>query len=336
MKKGYQKFRLILVGSVILITGLVSSCSKSSSGGGPTGPTPPTNPGGYDSSNQIASANLLSLWTFNGSVNDTKQSALVGTNTGTSFTAGLNGKQALQGSASTYSYVTYPTAGSLASLTSFTASMWIKAGQPVGNPGSAPAAGLGEQCIFQIVDSNQWQSNLHIGLTTFTSTGSGTNPPNADTLQLKVIMSNFGTGVVWNTQYLTAFLDTAVGAWTNVIVTYNSATSVINVYENGVAVGVSAAYSPNPATAGPILYANDPGSVTNTNGAPLYGALTFKNASALVVGAWSVNTTPPLSDAGQQPWASNYTGAVQNLRIYNSALSASDANSLYILEKAGF
>ena len=251
MKNSYQKFKLILAGSIILVSGLITSCSKSSNNGS-TGPTPPTNPGGYDSSNQIAAASLLSFWTFNGSLNDTKQ-GLIGTNTGTTYTTGINGKQALQGSSGTYSYVTYPSAGTLASLTSFTASLWIKASQPVSNPGSAPAAGLGEQCIFQIVDSNQWQSNLHIGLTPFTSTGSGTNPPNADSLQLKVIISNYTAGVVWNVQYTTAYLDTAVGAWTSVIVTYNSATSVLNVYENGVAVGVNASYSPNPATPGPVF-----------------------------------------------------------------------------------
>ncbi|HUX83900.1 MAG TPA: hypothetical protein VMV20_01615 [Chitinophagaceae bacterium] len=334
MKSKIKNYSYVILAFFISGGLLLSSCKTHSSK--PSGPKPPNNPGGYDSSNQIAAANLQDFLTLNGSATDAK-GHIQGTNSGGSFVSGmLSGTQAWQGSSSNYSYLGYPGAGTgLQTLTSFTVSAWIKANQPSNNPNAVVTPGLGEQCFFQLVNDSAWQSNIHLGLTSFTSITGGTTL-NADTLQLKIILSNFGSGVIWQNYYLTADLDTAVGKWTNVVVTYSSATSMLNVYENGVAVKINGPYTPAGGSVGLELYQNDPGSLTNTNGAPPYGNLQFKNATAVVVGGWGINTTPPLSFGGIQPWAGEYTGAIERLRIYNSSLSATDVNSLYILEKAGF
>lgn len=323
MKTSNSKISLLIIAAVILATGVFVSCSKKSSG--PSGPTAPTNPGGYDSSNQIQSAALVSYWSFNGNFTDSKGS-LTGTNNGITFTTGmLSGTQAFQGSAGSNSYYAITNPGSaLPSLKSFTVSLWINSAQNTGN----------EQAIFQIVDSTQWQSNLHIG--TISSKSS-------DTLTLGVKLQNWpgGAAIAWQTYYLNAYLDTAVGKWTHVVVTYNGAASTLNIYENGVIIPVNGPYTTYPGYTGLELFQSDPGSTAgtpnqNTNNALPWGNLTFKYATAVVLGAWSVNTSPALSDAGSQTWAGNYTGAMAHLRVYNTALNASDVNSLYLLEKAGF
>ncbi|HVB02186.1 MAG TPA: hypothetical protein VNE41_00565 [Chitinophagaceae bacterium] len=337
MKSKFKNLGYYVAGTMLLGGLMFSSCKKNSSPSH-AGPKPPTNPGGYDSSNQIASASLTDFWSFNGNVNDTKGS-LSGTNNGGTYITGMqSGTQAWQGSSATYSYITYPNAGNaLSSLTSFTLSVWINGNQPVPNPGATPAAGLGEQAFFQLANDSAWQSNIHIGLAPFTSVAGGVTTPNSDTLQLKVILSNFSNGIQWGNYYVTAYLDTAVSKWTNVIVTYSAASSTLNVYENGTAVPINGPYTTYPGVTGGLkLYMSDPGSVSNVNNATGWGSLVFKNVSGVVIGAWSVNTTPALSVGGIQPWAGNYTGAMERLRVYNTALSASDANSLYILEKAGF
>src|ERR1700761_3253070 len=105
MKTSNGKMGTLMIGILIAVSGIFGSCSKKSSGGGPTGPTAPTNPGGYDSSNQIQSANLIAYFPFNGNDNDVK-GGLTGNNTLSTFTAGVKG-QAYQGADSSYVIVPF-------------------------------------------------------------------------------------------------------------------------------------------------------------------------------------------------------------------------------------
>lgn len=326
----------VFLGMLLLGGLMISSCSKKSASK-PKTPVGPTNPGGYDSSEQIATGSLVSYFAFNGNVSDSK-TGLTGTNSGGTFVNGfLTGTQAWKGSTTSYSYISYPAEAALTNLQSFTISAWLNDSQPLNNPGAIPAAGLGEQSFFEIADDSAWQANLHLGLVPFTSNNGTITTPNTDTLQLKIILTNnFNPAMQYQQYYLTAYLDTAVSKWTQVVVTYNAASSMLEVYENGVAVPIGGPYTNYPGQTGLELYQKDPGSLTNTNNAAAWGSLKFANVTGEVVGAWAVNTTPPLSIAGIQPWAGNYAGALVHLRIYNSALDATDVNSLYILEKAGF
>ncbi len=99
--------------------------------------------------------------------------------------------------------------------------------------------------------------------------------------------------------------------WTHLAVTYDANTSAFNMYVNGSSI------------ISPVISAGN-------------GNLTIKNASALIFGTMQFNATPSLGTAGgAQPWASYVPGAMDEVRIYNKALAATDINALYQLEKRG-
>ena len=328
MKTSIRTLRMWIMGVSIIAAGsIVTSCSKSHSSSTPPPPVGPTNPGGYDSSEQIQTSALLDYWTFNGNLTDSK-GGLAATNDGSSFGTGmLSGTQAFQGSSTGYAVITNP-GTSLPAMQSFTVSVWINSAQI--------ASGGSEESFFQLVDSTQWQSNIHLGVIPATS---------SDTLTLGLKLQNWpgGAAISWQTYYLNAYLDTAVSKWTHVVVTYSGASSIVNVYENGTVIPINGPYTTYPGYTGLELFQADPGTPaaggtpnSNPNGATPWGNLAFKYATGVVFGAWSVNTVPPLSDNGAETWAGNYLGEMEHLRVYNTALSASDVKSLYILEKAGF
>src|SRR5580658_7900611 len=253
MKTSIRTLRMWIVGvSILAATGIVSSCSKKSSGTTtPPPPVGPTNPGGYDSSEQIQTSALLDYWTFNGNLTDSK-GALSATNDGATFSTGmLSGTQAFQGSSTGYAVITNP-GSSLPAMQSFTISVWINSAQI--------AKGGPEESFFQLVDSTQWQSNIHLGVIPATST---------DSLTLGVKLQNWpgDTVIPWQTYYLNAYLDTAVGKWTHVVVTYSGSSSILNVYENGTVIPVNGPYTSYPGYTGLELFQNDPGTPP-TGGTP--------------------------------------------------------------------
>ena len=98
--------------------------------------------------------------------------------------------------------------------------------------------------------------------------------------------------------------------WMNVTITYDQASSTFVTYING--------------------------SSISTNKVAGYGAVTFQNAGKLIFGAVQFQTTPSLGTAGgSQGWASYLTGMMDEIRIYNAALSESEVNSLVVLQGKG-
>jgi hypothetical protein len=328
MKKITSKLSFALLAIGITLSAItISSCSKSS--GGPSGPTAPTNPGGYTSSSQIQPSALVSYWAFNGNFTDSA-GGLVTTNNGATFSPGmLTGTQSFQGSSTGYADITNP-GTKLPAMQSFTASVWINSAQ------ITPASN--EIAFFQLINNTEWQSNIHLGLIQYSAT--------SDSLKMGIKLQNFPNGqtIAYGTYYLNAFLDTAVNKWTHVVVTYSGATSTVAVYQNGLQINVEGPYTPPAGFQGLELFQTDPGTPvptgaspnSNPNGAALWGNLTFEDATAVTFGTWGTNTTPPLGAGGPNSWAGNYLGQMQHLRIYNTALSASDVASLYILERGGF
>ena len=68
-----------------------------------------------------------------------------------------------------------------------------------------------------------------------------------------------------------------------------------------------------------------------------FGNLNFANFPAIVLGTSQFQTVPSLtSGATAQPWASYLLGLMDELRIYNKALSGTEVRSLYQLENYGF
>jgi hypothetical protein len=98
--------------------------------------------------------------------------------------------------------------------------------------------------------------------------------------------------------------------WLNIAVTYDQASSTFALYVNGVQ--AESATSPG------------------------FGPLNFQNFPKIVLGTVQFQTDPSLTTAtGSQPWGSYLLGALDEVRIYNTALGASDLRALYQLENLG-
>jgi hypothetical protein len=102
------------------------------------------------------------------------------------------------------------------------------------------------------------------------------------------------------------------GKWTNHTLTYDATTSQVTYYMNG-SVLVPAAT------------------------VPWTGAVDFSGIGPVVFGCVQFQTNPSLGTAGgPQDWASYLTGSMDEVRIYNTALTADEVNALVVLQgKAG-
>lgn len=132
------------------------------------------------------------------------------------------------------------------------------------------------------------------------------NGSTADKALLKIHVTNNGVDA-WLGNYE---LLNIWNIWTNISVTYDAATSTFNVYVNG----------SNIAT-------------QTIDG---YGPLNFTNVGDMVFGTVQFQTTPSLTSAsGSQDWAGFLLGLLDEVRIYNKALSDDEVGALVKLEGRG-
>jgi hypothetical protein len=100
------------------------------------------------------------------------------------------------------------------------------------------------------------------------------------------------------------------GAWTNHTLTYDASTSELIYYING--------------------------SKVKSKTANWTGPIGFTDSGPMVFGTVHFQTTPSLTTgSGAQPWASYLTGTLDEVRIYNKALSAENINALVVLQGKG-
>jgi hypothetical protein len=332
MKTSKFRFSLWLAGSALVAFGAISSCSKSnnsSSGGGGSTTPPPT---AADSASGIEPAALVAYWPFNGSLTETKAN-LSATNVGLTFVTGVKG-QAVQGGTSEYGV--YSSVGTaLPALSSFTISFWLNSAAvdtaaPVNTPG------MGAQGIFFLADTANQFGNLGIDLEPYKGSAPGPNP---DTLQIKLSLHSWGSGVVWAGWGPELLLPAAVGKWVHVVFTYNGGSGTLVGYENGIQGGTGSLGGPyGPFNGSETIYANDPGSNTNSNGAPTMGGFVFKNMMGMEIGTWPWDTNPQLythTGVKSNSWEDDFRGQLDEMRIYNVALSPVEVDSLYSKEKRG-
>jgi len=332
---------ILLIGGALIFSGsIITSCKKSSSGGG-TKVVVPTNPGGYDSSAQIQSSALLSYFTFNGTFNDSKGGLVAQTSSSApTYTSGMTGGQAYQGNGSSYLLVPLGSAASNFAGTSFTGvtvSLWInEPKEPIYAPSGYYTPGQGPEGLFFMYDAGSpaHQDLLHLDIEPFAPTTQDTMSLNAGFVATGLTTTGEyagsttgGTeGVVPN-----ARLDTAINKWTHIVMTYSGTSSDYTLYENGTAVFANSAWSTYAAGPSPVQILT--GGTGDAGSEPL-GPLDYTPAPAgFVIGAWPGNANVGGADTSQ--YTGSFKGALQHLRIYNTALDASDVKSLYILEKAG-
>lgn len=262
--------------------------------------------GAYTNSSEVAAADLVAHFPFEGNGNDAKN-AVTGTvaKGPVSFVAGKKGF-AYQGA--TNAWLEYATSGPLGTLTSFTVSMWINTAKHTG----------GAQGVFAVTkaDGSFWANFFMII--------EGAGP--ADNMLAKVHFEK--NGVPFTEHWLettgkirTSFMNDMYGAWRHVAFSYNETTSKFSMYVNGTKLPFN----------DPTVPRNDEDRFASA-GVKL-GALSFKNPNRFIIGGFQNQLGAPYNNP--EPWMLPYTGKLDELRFYKRALTDQEINALFQLEKQG-
>lgn len=290
-----------IIAGLVAGASLMASCKKDE-----TPSLPPI--GGYNSSNDIATSNLVAHWPFDGSNNERISGTGSSSAVNASFTTGASGqRQALN---LTSGYVAYPTLNALNNsnaLASFTMSVWVNVKNTKGGTG-APSS------FLTLARANEWAGSVNLLAET------GQKAIASDTLLVKGILvhkaADGNASFQDNINSVDKGGDQAfkgAGKWSHLVLVYDASTSKITIYGNGKKIN-------NPD------YEN-----RAYNGSPL-GNLNLYPVTRIIMGAWGTNLPGGgTADSWQQPM----TGQLDEVRIYSKALSSGDINSLYQLEAAG-
>ena len=298
----FSKYKITVAACVAVFTATVifTGCTKAELDDEFTAGDPPPVAGGFKNSNEIATANLVAHFPFEGTVDDAKGAVTGGKASGTtSFVTGRKG-QAYQGS--TNGFIGYTNPGPLAGLTSFTVSMWIYTGKHDG--GAQGVFGLAKQDgsfwgnFFMMIEGNNSSENrmfmkLHFEKNTATYIEHWIEP-----------FGDFRPNDMYN-------------AWRHVAWTYDAATSKAALYVSGQKMPLPPGAEDRKA---------------DGSGAAL-GGLNFKSATKFVIGAFQNQLGAPFNSP--EPWMLPYTGKLDELRFYNKALSAQEINAIAVLERQG-
>lgn len=305
-----SKKLLLGTASALVLGAVFVSCSKSG-----TTVTPPAPIGGYNNSNEVAAASLKSHWTFDGSVNEGISNTAPVANVNSSFVTGVKG-QALQ---LTHGYILYPAtiaALNTASIGSVTVSAWVK----TDNNGSQASN------VFSLSQGTATQTDWNTGaITMYLETGHPTTTD--DTLVFHSAFSTYtgpgGTRLggdnindygVRETDFKTV---KATNQWVHYVMRYDATGSNIDIYANGIRVSNNN-----------FRY--------RTTGAPPVGIgpIVTTVPTQAIIGAFA-NAASGFTGSATQVWQGTFNGGIDELRVYNSALSDADISALYQLEKAG-
>jgi hypothetical protein len=151
--------------------------------------------------------------------------------------------------------------------------------------------------LFDISNSTGFWGNLTVFFENGGSEASG---------NLKIHVNNNGVDG-WLGNYA---MTSPWGKWNQIAVSYDQGTSTFRVYVNGSKIATQ-------------VIAN-------------YGPIVFQNAGKLVFGTVHFQTTPSLtSSTGKQDWASYLVGQLDEVRIYDKALTDDEISSLQKLEGRG-
>ena len=306
MKKVKSKFQFFAISAMALIVIGLGSCSKSDNNGGNNPPPGPTPIGGYVSSDSVAASNLVAYFPFDGNSNDVKGNLTPAATTGVTFTAGVRG-QAYQGA--TGAYAVLPAGHAMDSMKSYSLSVWYNlAAQPAdGNPGG----------MFFLAGS---PANLNLLLLEAEHYA----PVSGDSVKIHHGFNDVGGPGPYKNFTMEAFDTSAINKWVHFVMTYDGPSSTYVVYQNGVA---SVNHSAFGATASTILQTNNPG------GSPL-GNMSFATdgPTSIFLGTW-----PPTLYGVSATLGSNgsYMGKMDEIRVFNKALTSHEVAGLYLNGQAG-
>jgi len=299
MKRKYQSLATVMLFTVLGV--FFSHCTEPEMDDDFAVGEPPSI-GEWKGSEEIAPSDLVAYWTFDGDAKET-----MGNVTGeringdVTFTEGRKG-QAYKGSSN--AFISYDNPGPIAGLTSFTVSFWL----------NTPKHSGGAQGIYMLTraDGSFW-GNFFVIVEG--------NESSSNRMQLKLHFQKHTTPSVPNTENWidpaeAVRPDNMYGAWRHVTYTYDEQTSKAAMYANGQAIDIGASADRKSGVGDAGL-----------------GALAFKDAARFVIGGFQNHLGAPYG--GLEPWMLNYTGMLDEMRIYKKALSSQEISALYQLERQG-
>ncbi|MES2796036.1 MAG: LamG domain-containing protein [Bacteroidota bacterium] len=194
-------------------------------------------------------------------------------------------------------FLAFDEIASLNSLPSATVSLWAS----VSNNGTAPTS------LFTLTRPNEWAGNVNFMIE------SGWRKAASDTLVVKGLVV---TKVAGNDSWQDSRNEPSKGdvqaakfggKWTHYVMTWDGATSMFKIYANGVKIS------------------NPEWEARGTT-----GPLSFTTPTKAIIGAWGTNVS-----GTPESWQKPMTGMIDEVRVFNKALSDGDISSLYQLEGAG-
>lgn len=264
--------------------------------------------GGFNSADDVAAANLVAYWSFDGDAREVKSNIAPEESTNASFTTGAKG-QAVSLAAGFLRYPTIPSLNTANGLGSFTVSAWVNMRNVEGKATS----------IFALNEARNAAPDWGQMINLMAETASF--KPSSDTLVVKGVLGQYASGTREGHDNLNNFgvvgtdyqIVKGAGKWTQVVMKYDAATSTIDLYANG------------------VLVSNKNFRVRK-NGA--LGPLVFPLNSTVLIGAFA-NQQTGYPNSSTQVWQNLFTGQIDEIRVFNRALSDGDISSLFQLESAG-
>ena len=307
MKKITGNLSLAALACIIFIAaGSLQSCSKSSGGG--TNDTTVVLLGGYASSDSVAPGNLISYWPFEGNVNDTK-GGIVGTGNNT-YTTGIRG-MAYQGD--TNQYASFAPSAAMAGLQSFSLSVWyFQPAQPIGGAGNPNKP----QGLFFLADAMGADPLIILENEHYA-------PLSGDSLQFHAGLS-FTAATTYKGFTMNTFDTAAIGKWVHLVMTYDGATSTYVIYQNAQPMLNQSAYGTTTSTVlldGPTG-SKPQGNINWASTPPVEGT----------IGTWApgvYGVSPTLGANG------NFVGKLDELRLFNKALTQQEVAGLFLNGQVG-
>jgi len=209
------------------------------------------------------------------------------------FVTGRRGKAYKGSTAQAYLEYSLAATNIFKSMSEYTFAFWVKSPAPTGGAAAVLALNGGDPNMGNMDFIIESQSN-------------------ADSLALKPYLYNSTTN--WKGQEMWSFNKAySSDKWVHFVSSYNKTTSTMALYANGILIATS------------IRYAD--GEVNGVQ--PKLGALTFgTDMTKFDIGAWAKLAAGTATDS----WMVYFPGTLDELRIYNKALTNTEVKALYDAE----
>lgn len=307
MKKSFKVISAFLFGAVLIGSVVITSCKKDDKPDPYAGKTNPST---------IATTNLIAYFPFENNGTD-EISSITPSNTATTTATFATGRRgiAFQGATDKNSGLLYtlPSGSKLKTLITFSVSVWLKQ-----IPNTVETTDAPEQMVFHLDGKGDWiWGNLF--LLQHRNWPEGATEKDRNFAEMDCYFWK-DDAIAWKGQRGSGwFVDVTAPQWRHIICTYDNLTSTFHSYVNGVHV---TAFD-GTEYMGVNRWQAD-GETT-----PL-GDLKFNDPQLFAIGAWCdrLAGTALQEDA----WASPFKGLIDELRVYDRALTAVEAKALYDAE----